>query len=272
MKRQRDLQERLRALRALRQAIGAMKSLSAHHFRQSRAALAPARAYRDGIERLLASTGASLPAGSGPTGLLIIGSELGLCGAYNARLVEAAAEQRAALGPGPTFCLGQRAGALLRRRGVSVDRSYPAPTSTGGITETLLSLARDLLGDFVAGGLSGFDIVSARFEGVGAYRPMTTTLLPVDTPTANFSPVARYTSSDHLAAVAVRELLYIDLFELLLDALASEHGARLTATQSAEQWLDERTETLRRHLASATREASTQELIEIVTGARARRA
>jgi F0F1-type ATP synthase gamma subunit len=47
-------------------------------------------------------------------------------------------------------------------------------------------------------------------------------------------------------------------------------GARLVATQSAEGWLDERAERLRRQLASTRREASTQEAIEIAAGARAR--
>jgi F0F1-type ATP synthase gamma subunit len=75
-----------------------------------------------------------------------------------------------------------------------------------------------------------------------------------------------------LARVGIREHLYITLCDLLIDALASEHGARLMATQSAEQWLGERTDRLRRRLAAARREASTQETIEIAAGARARRA
>ena len=54
------------------------------------------------------------------------------------------------------------------------------------------------------------------------------------------------------------------------EALLQEHGARIVATQSAEQWLDERIERLRRHLAAARRESSTQEMIEIGIGMRAR--
>jgi F0F1-type ATP synthase gamma subunit len=95
--------------------------------------------------------------------------------------------------------------------------------------------------------------------------------LPVEAHHAAGAPTARYVSRERLAAVAVRELLYITLYDLLIDALASEHGARLLATQSAEQWLDERMDRLRRHLAGARREASTQETIEIAAGARARR-
>jgi F-type H+-transporting ATPase subunit gamma len=86
------------------------------------------------------------------------------------------------------------------------------------------------------------------------------------------APAPRYSPADVLAAAAARELLYVTLFSLLLDALAAEHGARLTAAQSAVAWLDERADRLRRQLAAARREASTQEVIEIAGGARARTA
>jgi F-type H+-transporting ATPase subunit gamma len=271
MKREQDLRRRLHSLESLGEAVTAMKSLSAHHFREVRATVEPARRYREGIDHVLASTGALLPGGHGPAGLLLLGAELGLCGGYNARLVTAAVERRAALGRGPTFCVGRRAAALLGRRAVASEHVYAAPTSVRGLTDLLLRLAQDLLTEYVARQLSVLEVVSSRFSGVGADRPTTTRLLPVEAHHAAGAPTARYVSRERLAAVAVRELLYITLYDLLIDALASEHGARLLATQSAEQWLDERMDRLRRHLAGARREASTQETIEIAAGARARR-
>jgi F0F1-type ATP synthase gamma subunit len=73
-----------------------------------------------------------------------------------------------------------------------------------------------------------------------------------------------------LAAVAVREFLYTTLHELLLDSLASEHGMRLLAAESARQWLDETSETVRRQLAASRRESTTQEVLDIVAGSRPR--
>ena len=73
-----------------------------------------------------------------------------------------------------------------------------------------------------------------------------------------------------MTAVAVREFLYTTLHELLLDSLASEHGMRLLAAESARQWLDETSETVRRQLSASRREATTQEVLDIVAGARAR--
>ena len=76
----------------------------------------------------------------------------------------------------------------------------------------------------------------------------------------------------HLDEVAERERLFIALHNLLLDAMASEHGLRLVATNAAGEWLDRELERARRQLGSLKREAATQEMLELVSGASARAA
>jgi F-type H+-transporting ATPase subunit gamma len=247
-----------------------MKSLSAHHFREARRAVEPARTYREAVARILDWAGAGLAAGEGEAGLLVIGAELGLCGGYNARLAEAGRQVREELGPGPTFCVGRRAATLLARHEVDIERVHEGPTSVGGITRLLLELAEEILTTFATRRLSSFDIVSSRFGGVGSAAPEKVRLLPVEPRASETGPRVRYVRPDELASATIREFLYITLYDLLLDALASEHGARLIATQAAEKWLDERTDRLHRHLMATRREASTQEMIEISSGARAR--
>jgi F-type H+-transporting ATPase subunit gamma len=270
VRREADLARRLRSLETLKEAVGAMKSLSAHHFREVRGSVAPARLYREGVERVLAWSGASLAAGDGPAGLLVVGGDLGLCGAYNARVVHAAAERRRALGPGPTVCVGHRAAMLLRRRGVEIRAVHGAPSGVRGIPDLLLRLAEDMLTRYVEESQSALEVVSCRFLGVGAETPANTRLLPLEAGAARGAPLTAYVSGERLASAAVREFLYVALYDLLLDGLASEHGARLLATQAAEEWLDGRTGVTRKELAAIRREASTQEVIEIAFGARAR--
>ncbi|MCM2374227.1 F0F1 ATP synthase subunit gamma, partial [Aporhodopirellula aestuarii] len=79
-----------------------------------------------------------------------------------------------------------------------------------------------------------------------------------------------YVSSDHLTTVAVREFLYITLYEILLDAMAAEHGMRLMATESAIEWIESSMAATSRQLLSARSEAGTQELLDIVAGGRKR--
>jgi F0F1-type ATP synthase gamma subunit len=69
-----------------------------------------------------------------------------------------------------------------------------------------------------------------------------------------------------LLTVALREFLYIVLFQRLLDALAAEHSTRLVATSAAAEWLQTRIAATRQQLATSRRETSTQELLDIVSG------
>jgi F-type H+-transporting ATPase subunit gamma len=249
-----------------------MKSLSARQFREARAALEATRTYRSGVERLASSTGASLPAGTGRAGLVLFGAELGVCGGYNAQLATFAHAHRAELGAGPTLCVGRRTAGMLARRGVEPLDVQPAPTSLEGITEVLLRVAERMIALYLAEDLASFDVVSSLFEGVGASRPRATRILPVEPLDAEARPLRRrYASRRHVAEAAVRELLYVTLYQLLLDALASEHGARLLAAGAAGDWIDGQSTHLRRALAAARREAGTQEVLEIAAGSRGRR-
>ena len=273
MRREHTLRRKLESLGMLGEAINAMKSLSAHHLRTARAGLSAARAYRDGIDDLIAAAGiAQIAPKDGTPAVLLLAADLGLCDGYNARLVEAALEQRRRLGATAFYCVGKRPLTALRRASISVARTYPAVASVTGLTRLLLTLADDVFGDYLIGAFSSLHIVSARFDGIGAFTARTTRVLPVvSMRTMKRLAATPYASTRHLAEAAVREYVYSTLYELLLDALAAEHGMRLVATQSAEEWLDTRVSDLQRELASARRESSTQEVLDVAGGARQRR-
>jgi F-type H+-transporting ATPase subunit gamma len=273
VKREQGLRRQLDSLATLGEAVNAMKSLSAHHLRLARGGLATARAYREGIDDLIASAGiAQAQPDVDRTGLLLIAADLGLCNGYNVRLTEATLDQRRRLGAQPLYCVGRRPLVALRRAGVPVTRTYPAVTSVAGITRLLLILADDVLGDYLNGTFSTLHVISARFDGVGTFTPVSTPVLPVaPMRTSRHLAATPYVSVHHLVRIAIREYLYSTLYELLLDALASEHGTRLVATQSAGQWLDSRVGVLKRRLSSVRRESSTQEVLEVAAGARQRK-
>jgi F-type H+-transporting ATPase subunit gamma len=271
--REQYLRRRLHTLGTLHDAVSAMRSLSAHHFLLCRQALPAARAYRDEIENALADVGVSQPMDFvEPPGVLLIVSDLGLCGDYNTRLVQTAVnELRHDGGGGPLFCVGRRPRAVLTQFGIQPQRIYHAPASVDGLPGLLLQLAQDMLDEFVGQRMGSLFVVSARFEGAGRFAPQVTRVLPIQPPRAG-EPVrpTKYQRYGRLLAVAIREYLYTTLHEILLDSLASEHGMRLRAAESARQWLDETSETVRRQIAATRREATTQEVLDIVSGSRRR--
>jgi F0F1-type ATP synthase gamma subunit len=160
----------------------------------------------------------------------------------------------------------------LTRSGITPQRAYDAPASLDGLSRLLLQLAQDLLGDYVAERFGRLFAVSARFDGIGHFTANCVRLLPIE-PVKAAASVRRlpYISADHLAAVAVREFLYISLHEILLDALAAEHGMQLTAAEAALQWLESASTQTARRLAARRSEAATQELLDIVAGGKLRR-
>ena len=272
MSRERALKRRLRTLGTLDEAVGALRSLSAQHFRAARAPLASVRAYRDEVQRFLgvldASAAAAVPAG--PTGIVLVAADLGMVGDYTARLVREALALRTESGAGPLLCLGHRAVSPLAKAGVQPVSVRPAPTSVEGLPGLLLPLADDLLALRKKGELGSLWLVAARFDGAGAYTPVRVPVLPVAAPASlpRLAP-SPYCATEHLRAVVVREYVYFSLYETLLEALASEHGKRLVTAESAHSWLEEGIAATRRVEAAIRRETSTQEVLEIVVAARA---
>ncbi len=272
MSRERVLQRRLRTLGTLDEAVGALRSLSAQHFRAARAPLAAARAYRDEVQRFLRvlEPSRAAPPPEGPAGIVLLAADLGLVGDYSVRLVREALALRADCGPGPLVCLGRRAVSPLAKAGVQPTSVQPAPTRVAGLAGLLLPLVDTLLSLRRDGELGSLWLVAARFEGAGEYTPVRIPVLPVVAP-AQLPPLANspYCDAEQLRSVVVREYLYASLYETLLEALASEHGKRLVTAESAHSWLDERMSATRRLAAAIRRETSTQEVLEIVVASRA---
>jgi F-type H+-transporting ATPase subunit gamma len=235
--------------------------------------LPAARAYREAIERIVASVDLARPEPETSTrGVLLFASDLGLCGGYNAQLTQSAIDYCRRWNVKRLYCVGQRPLNALTRSGLTISRQYGAPTSVAGLTEILLELAQDLLEDYLDETFATLDVISAKFEGVGQFTPVTTTILPVEgsPPQTVFEP-SPYVRRGHLVAVALREYLYIRLYQSLLDSLASEHGARMIATQAAGDWLSTKLKSTHRKLNSIRREAATQEVLEIAASVRVSR-
>jgi F-type H+-transporting ATPase subunit gamma len=269
--RERPLQQRLKALGTLHEAVGALRSLSAQHFRAARAALPTARAYRVELDRSMGVLG-ELPPAADPTAIVLVAADLGLCGDYVARLTAEAVAARTALGPGPLWCVGRRAARPLARAGLTADAVWDGATGTTALPRLLVPLVNAIIRARAGGEIGSLTIVAARFEGAGHFRPVRVPLLPVRAP-ADAAPLrpSPYTSPRHLTSVVVREFLYVALYETFLEALAAEHGKRLVVTESAHNWLEERLQATARQLGARRRETATEEVLEVAAGARALR-
>lgn len=249
-----------------------MRSLSAHHFRRARQALPAARVYRDDVNAIVGEIGIHQPRSrQSPAGILILASDLGLCGDFNARLSQLAVSEVQKHQTETIYCVGRRAQRALSAHALQPRRNYRAPASLEGVSDVLLALAQDVFDDYLEDRIGSLHVVYAAFEGVGKFTAQSARVLPIDL-IASGAPTHRspYVETNHLMMVAVREFLYITLHEFLLDSLAAEHGMRLMAAESALDWLEKTEQRTSRQLASSRSEASTQELLDIVSGSRSK--
>jgi F-type H+-transporting ATPase subunit gamma len=272
MSRERALRRRLHVLGTLHETVDALRSLSAYHFRAARAALAAARAYRAGVEATLGVLDTLPPFDmgvDGPPAIVLVAADLGLCGDYGVRMAEEAVAARAEIGPGPLWCVGRRVVRPLARAGVVPDRVWAGAAGTAALARVLIPLANEIVAAREAGRIGSLLLIAARFEGAGRFRPVRVPLLPVRPPAdAPSLPPSPYARPAHLAAVVVREFLYVALHETFLDALAAEHGKRLMVAESARSWLEERMQATARQLGAVRRETTTQDVLEVAAGAR----
>ena len=207
--------------------------------------------------------------------VLLLTSNRGLAGGFNANLIKEARTRIAALeaqgaevelhvvgrkGIGFFRYVGRR---LATERTDLTDRPTAADAA---------SLVDGLMADFVAGTLDAVHVVYAKFNSALSTPPTLLQVLPVQPP-AGEGPVAR----DYLLAPSAEEILtellpsYVrnSVYRALVETAAAEQGARRTAMKSATDNATEILGLLKRTYNRARQAQITQEIAEIVGGAAA---
>ncbi len=211
-------------------------------------------------------------------GLLVLTSNKGLAGAYNANVIKAAfkrVKENKENGI-KTFIypVGQKAISAFKHKQSSGDyilkKGYMAiandPTATGA---TLI--AEDMAEDFVKGELDSIDIFTTHFNNMMSYNVVSWEILPVKVEKAKeheIDPLMTFEPSPH-AVLKQLVPMYItnSIYQALLEANASELASRMTAMSAASNNAEEIINTLTVDYNKARQGAITQELVEIVSGA-----
>jgi F-type H+-transporting ATPase subunit gamma len=213
--------------------------------------------------------------------VLVIGSERGLCGAFNSSLVqyvEQALEQYAADGSEVKISvLGSRARRGLERGGHELQWTRPLPLTTLPDNELAREMVHTWLRRYEAKELDGVDVLYNTYRSSTVHEPITTRLVPPPLPSL---PDARpgdaaapwpppYIDTDPIQLYTRLILLWTttETYRVLLDSAAAEHSARYQlmegATQNAGRLIDELTLALQ----AARQHAITSEMQELAVGA-----
>jgi F-type H+-transporting ATPase subunit gamma len=211
--------------------------------------------------------------------LLLITSNRGLCGAFNANLIREARRRLDEFEAQDTHAELH----LVGKKGISffkfTKRNIASQRVDIGDRPTLehaQELAAPLMERFAKGDLDAVDVVFAKFNSAVSTPPATLRVLPVEPPAAKGGEGRRKTVNYILQPSAeeiLRELLplYVQnqVYRALVETAAAEHGARRTAMKNATDAGQDMLTILQRTFNRARQAQITQELAEIVGGAEA---
>ena len=211
-------------------------------------------------------------------GLLVITSNKGLAGAYNANIIKTALRrikentEKGVLTV--IYPVGQKAisGFKNKAGNYEVRDGYLAvanePTATGANL-----IAEDIAEDFVSGKIDKIDIITTHFNNMMSYNIVDWEILPVEIEKAEkqeLDPVMEFDpSATRVLQQVVPMFITNSIYQALLEANASELASRMTAMSAASNNAEEMITTLTIDYNKARQAAITQELVEIVSGASA---
>ena len=283
------LQKHIGSVEELHSIVRTMKTLSAVAIRQYEKALESLEEYQrtvfHGLEVVLRDTPAQfeehLGERAGPKsglGIIVFGSDTGLCGRFNEDIagfavekIEQLAHKRAPL---RIVAVGERVCPILEGAGHTSVECHPAPGTVAAITPAVQE-ALVLFQQWHAEGISRLALLYNRQLRGEVYRPHYEPILPVD-----LSKLPHYQHREwpsrclptysmergQLFAALLRQHLFAAAFRACAQSLASENASRLRAMQAAERNIDERLHELLGEYRTERQNAITEELLDVVSG------
>jgi F-type H+-transporting ATPase subunit gamma len=281
----RAIKRRITSVKNTRKITRAMKMVAAARLRRAQQRISDLRPYAIKTSELLSSVAARTEgAGSHPllarrdekkVLIVVLTSDRGLAGAFNASICKRAASMWKAFeaqGKEVTFAIvGRKGGDYFRRRDARIEKVFQ------GIFENLTSakageVGRYIVDRYVAGELDAAYVVFNEFKSAIAQVVTSEQVLPIklaDLPVEGSSDYIYEPSKPALLDRLLPMYMEVVAFRALLESVASEHGARMTAMDNATRNASEMIERLTLQYNRARQASITKELMEIIGGAEA---
>ncbi|MGE3538356.1 MAG: ATP synthase F1 subunit gamma [Candidatus Tectimicrobiota bacterium] len=281
----RDIRRRIASVKNTQQITSAMKMVSAAKLQRAQDRVLAARPYAERLQHLITQLDARVrptahalltPRTEGKTLLVVVTSDRGLCGGFNANVQRAAAELVRQLGGNAqvdVIAVGKKGRDFLTYRRIDMLASHVELFVRQVAYEQACELAAQLLEAYEQAGYKEVLILFNRFRSAMQQVVTTLRLLPMSAhptdeaePTEPFDYIYEPAPAEVLDSLLRREL-EVQLFQIFLESFAGEHGARMTAMDSATENASDMIASLTLTFNRARQAAITKELIEVVSGA-----
>ncbi|MEE0863157.1 MAG: ATP synthase F1 subunit gamma [Lachnospiraceae bacterium] len=278
----RDIKRRQASVQSTGQITKAMKLVSTVKLQKARGRAENTKPYFDGMY----STVASILARSGnirhrylkadtdkKKAVVVITSNRGLAGGYNSNIVKLIVNNPD-FRPENTviYAVGRKGIEGLTRKGYTVSKDYSSCIDEP-IYSDAMEISKDLLNAYAAGEIGEIYLAYTFFKNTVSHIPTLKKLLPVDageyevTEEEKKIPMNFEPSEEEVLEMVIPKYVSSLIFGGLVEAVASENGARMTAMDSATSNAEELISDLSLKYNRARQSAITQELTEIIAGA-----
>ena len=295
-----DIRRRIKSVKNTQQITRAMKMMSAARLKRAQDRVVMARPFANKMLEVLSEIAAHTDEdfhhplldarGDERYLVILITADRGLCGAFNTNLIKAA-QAFVRENEGKTIemlPIGRKGRDFFRRRNMTFVNEYIGLTGKGSVAYSeAIDIARDVIKRFTEDeGVDKVFIIYNEFRSVLSQRVVIEQLLPVSrttettdegasdaaTATARPATFTEYIYEQPPGEIFSRllpRLIETQIFRALLESVASEHGARMTAMDSASKNAGELIGTLTLNMNRIRQAAITNEIIEVVSGAAA---
>ena len=281
-----DIKKRIGTVKNTQQITKAMKMVSAAKLRRAQEAVVAARPYADKMADVLSSLALREDAdshpllaerGKGKALIVLITGDRGLCGGFNTNISKAAERFIREKGEGfesyELLIVGRKGNDYLKRRaGLEIAKVHENLVGTGQVSYPIGALlGQEVIDLYRNGDYDGVFLVYNAFQSAMTQVQTVTQLLPiVPKEVEEGAQVSDYIYEPNATEVLEEILpkhIEVQIFRSLLESSASEHGARMTAMDSASKNASEMIDKLTLQYNRARQASITKELLEIISGA-----
>lgn len=286
----REVRNRIGGVKKTQKITRAMKMVAAAKLRRAQSSVVAARPYARGMKALLQHLLPSMQPGVEPLltarpvqrlGLIVITSDRGMCGAFNANILRTAQAHMAAVMPDfrtagsvRLFLIGKKGSDFFTKQQLPVAAKYPGFFNHLNQGEAA-GVVRTIMDQFLRGEVDRVDIIFNEFKSVAQQRIVVEQFLPL-VPEADASGALASgvdyiyePSQSGIISALLPRFINFAFWKALLESNASEQGARMAAMENATENARELIDTLQLQYNKARQAAITKELLEVVSGAEA---
>ncbi len=286
----RDIRNRIESIKNTQQITRAMKMVAAAKLRKAQDRITETRPYaskmKEVVGRLVENSNEDnvllrKPETTDNVLLIVVGSDRGLCGAFNNNLfkvVEKTINNEYSSyhesGNLSLICIGRQATKYFGKRNYDIIAEYPGFWDNIAFNKTT-EIMKSVVNDFKSGTFDEIKLVYNEFKSVIAQNRVVESVLPIDTST--LVEDEEISSTEYIFEPNVENILQkllplhlnLQFWKAILESNAAEQGARMTAMDNATENAQEMKEDLQLEYNRARQSAITTEISEIISGAQA---